>query len=57
MNTSSAFMSLETISSETLLNKQIQQVGNAQINLPSKFNSNLNNISTISLRVCLFFFY
>jgi hypothetical protein len=57
MNTSMAFMSLETISSETLLNKQIQQIGNAQINFPSKFNSNLNNNSRISLRVCFFFLF
>ena len=51
MNTSSVFMSLETISIESLSNKIIQQVGNAQISLPS----NMNNDQTISLRVCFSF--
>ncbi len=53
MNTSSVFMSLETISLESLSNKLIRPVGNAQIQLPSNLNSNINdNDQTISLRVC-----
>jgi hypothetical protein len=56
MNTSAAFMSLETLSSiQSLSNKQIQQVGNAQIHLPIL---NINNSGTISLQVrCLFVFF
>jgi len=55
MNTSSAFMSLETLSIKSLSNKQIQQVGNAQIHIPLNFNSNISNNPTISLRVCFSF--
>ncbi len=54
INTPNVFMSLETISPEAILNKNIQQVGNAQIHLPSKLNS--NNNSTILIRVCLDYF-
>ncbi len=54
MNTSSLFMSLETMPIESLSNKIIQQVENAQIHLPSNFDSNINNTKTLSLRVCLF---
>jgi hypothetical protein len=55
MNTSAAFMSLETLSSiQSLSNKKIQQVGNAQIHLPTL---NMNHSGTISLQVrCLFAF-
>jgi hypothetical protein len=52
LNTSSVFMSLETISIKSLPNKLIQPVGNAQIQLPSNLNSNFDNDQTISLRVC-----
>ena len=52
MNTSNAFMSMETISADGLLNKNIQQVENAQIQLPSEFNSNFDRNSPLSLRVC-----
>ncbi len=52
MNTSSIFMSLETISIKSLSNKMIQPVGNAQIQLPSNLNSDFDNDETISLRVC-----
>jgi hypothetical protein len=55
MNTSSVFMSLETISVESLSDKTIEQVGNAQIRLPSTFASNINNNQTVSLRVCFSF--
>ena len=51
IDTPNAFMSLETVSTETLSNKTIQQVGSAQIHLSAILKSNLNNDSTISLRV------
>ncbi|CAF3684254.1 unnamed protein product [Adineta steineri] len=50
INTPSTFMSLETISIETLSNKQIQQVGNGQINIPEHLNSSISNNSTVMLR-------
>jgi hypothetical protein len=53
MNTSQVFMSLKTQSIQSISNELIQQVGNAQIHLPSSFNSNLNNTSTVSIRVSL----
>ncbi len=56
INTSSAFMSLATVSISSLSNKQIQQVGNAQVRIPSNFNSNISNSSTVSLRVSFFLF-
>ena len=52
INTANAYMSTETISADGLLNKNIQQVANAQIQLPSQFNSNLSRDSPLSLRVC-----
>jgi len=55
INTSEVFMSLETISIDSLLNKQIKQVGNAQIHIPSNFNLNTTNNSTMSLRVTFSF--
>jgi hypothetical protein len=54
MNTPEVFMSLETLSVESLSNKQIQQVGNAQIRMPSNLNINFNR--TLSLRVCFLSF-
>jgi hypothetical protein len=54
INTPSVFMSLETLSVQSLSNKQIQQVGNAQIRLPS--NLNINQNTTVSLRVCFLFY-
>ncbi len=57
MNTSEVFMSLETITMDSLFNKQIQQVGNAQIQLPPNFTSNINKNSTISIRVRWFFLF
>lgn len=55
INTSEVFTSIETLSSKSLSNKIIQQVGNAQIRFPSNFN--LNNNGTISLRVKYFSLY
>ncbi len=58
MNTSQVFMSLETKTIQSLSNKQIKQVADAQIQLPSNFNSNLtqNSIISIRVRVLLCFF-
>jgi hypothetical protein len=55
INTSEVFMSLETVTMNSFLNKQIQQVGNAQIHIPTNFTSNLNKNSKISIRVWCFF--
>jgi hypothetical protein len=51
MNTPSVFMSLETASISSLSNKLIQQVGNAQIHIPSQFTLSSNGSSPISVRV------
>ncbi|CAF4347539.1 unnamed protein product, partial [Adineta steineri] len=50
INTPSTFMSLESISIESLSNKQIPQVGNARVNIPKHFNSNINDNSAVMLR-------
>ncbi|UJR21041.1 hypothetical protein I4U23_024141 [Adineta vaga] len=50
MNTTQVFMSLETKSFDALLNKLIKQVGNAHIQLPQTFQSNMSNHSKISIR-------
>jgi hypothetical protein len=57
MNTSEVLMSMETLSSKSLSNKIIQQVGNAQIHLPSNFNLNNNGTVSLRVRVCSFFFF
>ncbi len=49
INTSEIFMSLETITVQSLTNKTIKQMGHTLIHIPLNFNSN----QTISLRVCL----
>ena len=54
MNTSEVFMSLETLSMESLSSKLVKQIENAQIHLPFKLTSNISNDSTISLRVRFF---
>ncbi|CAF1380176.1 unnamed protein product, partial [Rotaria sordida] len=50
INTSQTFMSLETISTESLSNKIVKQIGNAQFHIPSGFTLNTTNNSSISLR-------
>ncbi len=55
MNTSQVYMSLETRSMGSLSKKQIKQVGNAKIQLPSNLNTNISSSSPISIRVCFFF--
>ena len=53
LNTSSVFISLEIITSLSLLNKIVQQIGNAQIHLPSSnFNLITNNNTSILIQVC-----
>lgn len=51
MNTTSVFVSLETVSFQSLANKLISQVANAQIRLPAQINSNQTSNSSVSLRV------
>ncbi len=51
MNTPEAFMLVETISVKSFLNKPIQQVGTAEIRIPSNLTLDLNPSTTVSLRV------
>ena len=51
LNSSAAFMSMETLSAESLLNKQIQPIGNARLRLPSRLNLSLDPNLRHSLRV------
>ena len=57
INTSKVFSSLKTLSFQSLSNQILKQVGNALVQFPSQFNSNLNQNQTISLRVNYFFFF
>ncbi|CAF1253004.1 unnamed protein product [Adineta steineri] len=50
INTSQTYMSLETISTDSLSNKIVKQIGNAQFHIPSDINLNTNDNSSISLR-------
>jgi hypothetical protein len=56
INTSQTFMTFETLSIDSLENKIVKQVGNAQFQLPSNFNLNTTDNSSISLQVSRFFF-
>jgi exosome complex RNA-binding protein Rrp4 len=51
MNTSEIFLSMETMTVNSLSNKLLKQVGNAHIHIPSNFNSSCNRTQTVSLRV------
>jgi hypothetical protein len=55
INSSSVFLLVETTSISSLSNKLIQQIGDAQIRMPSSFSLSTNDHSSISLRVCFFF--
>ena len=57
MNTSSVFMSVETIAIQSLSNKSIKQIGNAQIQIPSSFQLNSTNNNSITLRVSSIILY
>ena len=48
INTSDVFMTMETLSNQSLSNKSIEQISNARVQLP--LNLTLNNTGTISLR-------
>ncbi|CAF1181508.1 unnamed protein product [Adineta steineri] len=50
INTSQTYMSLETISTQSLSNRIVKQIGNAQFHIPSEFVLNTNDNSSISLR-------
>ncbi|CAF4426492.1 unnamed protein product, partial [Adineta steineri] len=54
INTSQTYMSLETISTQSLSNRIVKQIGNAQFHIPSDFNLNTNDNSSISVRVSFF---
>jgi hypothetical protein len=51
LNSSSVFMSMETLATESLFNKEIQSVGNARLRLPSQLNLSLDPHLRHSLRV------
>ena len=51
MNTPSLFMSLETISIQSLSQRTIQQPGSARIQIPPSVQLNSNNHTSVSLRV------
>jgi len=57
INSSSVFLSDETTSISSLSNKLIQQIGDAQIRIPSSFNLTTDDNSAISLRVCFYHCY
>ena len=51
MNVSSAFVSMETASVESLPNRVIEQVGGAQIRMPANFTMTVPIKRSVSLRV------
>ena len=53
MNTSSVFMSLETVSIRSLGNRVLHQSGDARIQIPSTLQMGPNNHTSVSLRVRL----
>jgi hypothetical protein len=57
MNTPSVFMSLETTSIESLSNKIIKQTENAHIQIPTNFQLDTPDNTSITLRVNLFISY
>ncbi len=57
INSSSVFLSAETTSISSLSNKLIQQIGDAQIRIPSSFSLTTDDNSAISLRVCFYHLY
>ncbi|CAF0882123.1 unnamed protein product [Adineta steineri] len=50
INTSQTYMSLETISTQSLSDRIVKQIGNAQFHIPSDLNLITNDNSSISLR-------
>ena len=57
VRTPSVFMSTEILSTDALMNKEIQFVSNARIRLPTMFNRSVNRTERTSLRVRFFFFF
>jgi hypothetical protein len=57
IDTPQIFMSLETTTLTSLSNKLVKQLGNAQIQLPQTFNTNLTDDSKVSIRVHSFFLF
>ena len=55
VNSASGFLSLETITTESLFNKQTQLVGDAHIRFPSRFDSSFTQSTRNLLRVRSFF--
>lgn len=51
MNTSALLMSLETTSIQSLSNRSIQQTDNAHIHIPTDFQINATDNTSITLRV------
>ena len=51
-NTSASFMSLETLSLQSISNKEVQLIGSARIRIPSNVLSTTQANGTSSLRVC-----
>ena len=51
LNSSAAFMSMETLTRESLLNKEIRPIGNARLRLPSRLNLSLEPNLRHSIRV------
>ena len=51
VNSSAVFLTVESLTGESLSNKQISTVDNALLRLPSTWNISLNDISNPSLRV------
>ena len=52
MNTSSLFMSVETVTVEALSTRTVYQSGGARIQMPRTLRLDPNNQTSISLRVC-----
>ena len=52
MNTSSVFMSLETVTTQSLSSRTLHPSGPAYIQLPSTLQLTPSNETTLSLRVC-----
>ena len=57
INTSSVFMSFQTVSSRSLSERSIEGEGNARVDLPSNLSSTIADDQTMSLRVGLSFFF
>ena len=57
INTSSVFMSFQTVSSRSLSERSIEGGGNTRVDLPSNLSLTIADDQTMSLRVGLSFFF